>query len=43
MVGRSTFHNGPLEPGEPLQTQRALRIWGVGLLIFRECTFCVLQ
>src|SRR5215212_12271742 len=25
MVGRSTFHIGPLEPGEQLQTQRVLR------------------
>ncbi len=33
MVGRSSFHSGPLEPVEHLQTQRVLRTWGVGLLI----------
>src|SRR5215213_4269138 len=33
MVGRSSFHNGPLRARQPLQILRVLRIWGVGLLI----------
>jgi hypothetical protein len=36
-VGRSSFHLGPLEPVERLQTQRVLRR-GVGLLINRHMT-----
>jgi hypothetical protein len=33
MVGRSSFHIGPLEPVEHLQTLKGYCVWGVGLLI----------
>jgi hypothetical protein len=51
MVGRSSFHIGPLEPVEHLQTLKGYCVWGVGLLIpssensvtakFVENLFCI--